>query len=89
MCPDVVVARLSIGMHGVVTPGSPNRLRSEPTTASSHNILDVINAGEEFAVVGGPTCADGYRWWQVEFRGLIGWTAEGDDQDYYVAPTGN
>jgi uncharacterized protein YraI len=39
-----------------------------------------------FSVVGGPQCADGYRWWQVSYNGLVGWTASGSGSEYWVEP---
>ncbi|MBN8620941.1 MAG: SH3 domain-containing protein, partial [Anaerolineae bacterium] len=33
-----------------------------------------------------PICADGYTWWQVQYRGVIAWTAESDNEDYWLEP---
>jgi len=37
-------------------------------------------------VLDGPTCADGYRWWQVrlEADGTIGWVADSDQVGYWI-----
>ena len=30
-------------------------------------------------VLSGPVCANGLTWWQVNYRGMIGWTVEGQN----------
>ena len=64
--------------------GIPNRLRAEASTSAV--IVTEIQPGRTInRVIGGPVCADGYLWWQVEFDGTIGWTAEASaDGDYYL-----
>jgi hypothetical protein len=40
-------------------------------------------------IVGGPTCADEWSWWEVRIEsGAAGWVAEGGDEvdPYYVCP---
>jgi hypothetical protein len=76
--------RLTVGEHGRVLPGDPNNVRIQPSRASE--VLDRVSAGNTFWVMAGPVCADGYVWWQVEYSGIIGWTAEGDATDYWLAP---
>lgn len=43
-------------------------------------------AGDVFTVLDGPVCAEGFAWYQVEFIGIIGWTPEGDNEDYWLEP---
>lgn len=83
-CSGALPSRLTVGGEGRVTPGAPNRLRAQPTTSAG--ILGNIPAGGMFAVIGGPTCADGYAWWQVNYNGLVGWTAEGSSSQYWLEP---
>lgn len=85
-CANVLPRRLIIGNQGRVTPGTPNRVRSEPNTQAQ--VLGTIPGGEPFTVLQGPTCdsANGIAWWQVDYNGLIGWTAEGQGQTYFVEP---
>lgn len=66
-----------IGYTGKVTPGLPNRLRAEPSLYGM--FLRTIPAGDTFVYTGGPTCADGMYWWQVNYHGMTGWTAQGTD----------
>jgi len=39
------------------------------------------------SIISGPRCADGYRWWEVGYKGLDGWSAEvGPDGLYNLIP---
>jgi uncharacterized protein YraI len=67
-----------------VTPGLPNNLRSQPTQTAERLLR--IPAGATFSVLAGPQCGDGYTWWQVEYNGTTGWTAEGGGDEYWVEP---
>jgi hypothetical protein len=81
--------RMVVGQLGIVEDSTPlpNRLRSQPSLSGLQ--LDTIPVGEIFSVVGGPECADGYWWWQVDYAGTRGWTAEGVGGMYYIRPYGN
>ncbi|MAS37009.1 MAG: hypothetical protein CL610_23620 [Anaerolineaceae bacterium] len=79
-----LATRLTIGGQGRVTPGLPNLLRSAPGTASNSQVIGQIPGGGQFAVLSGPQCGnDGRWWWQVNYQGLIGWTAEGEGTNTY------
>lgn len=82
--------RLVIGQSGQVTPGLSNVVRTAPgTTASGANsqVIGSIPAGGTFSVLNGPACGpDGRYWWYVNYNGLIGWTAEGEGQTYWLVP---
>ncbi len=81
--------RVTIGMQALVEDGGvPNRVRAEPNIASE--VLTQMPPGEAFTIVGGPQCGpdDQLRWWQVNYRGVVGWTAEGVGEEYYIAPPG-
>lgn len=85
-CPGALPPRLVVGQPGRVTPGLPNKIRSQPSLAAA----EVGSAPGEatFTVVGGPTCADGFTWWQIDYNGTIGWTASGNSSEYWVEPIG-
>ena len=68
----------------VIAPTVPNRIRSLPTTDGA--ILGEIPGGGEFIVRGGPECAQGYTWFQIEYNGIIGWTVEGRGDNYFIEP---
>jgi len=87
-CHDAPLSRLRIGMRAYVSfdPPLANRVRVEAGTHAQ--IIGYIDPGEEIAVIEGPACADGWVWWRVRSAatGLTGWTAEGDENDYWLIP---
>lgn len=66
---------LRVGQQGHVTPGSANNLRQNPGTNQTR--VGQIPGNEIFMVIGGPVCADNVTWWQVNYKGAVGWTGEG------------
>ena len=85
VCEGAPPSRLAVGMNGQVVPNTgPNNMRYEPTTISA--VMGQIPAGGEFEIVAGPSCADGFVWWQVSYNGVTGWTAEGQGSDYWLEP---
>ncbi|MCK6580332.1 MAG: hypothetical protein L6Q98_19740 [Anaerolineae bacterium] len=88
-CPGTQPTRLAVGQTGrVIVEGgnTANRIRSQATASAGQ--VGSIPPGDEFAVIDGPICADGYAWWMVDYDGLIGWTAEGDAVRYWLEPLG-
>lgn len=83
-CAGFMVSRLVVGERGRVSDDLPNNLRQEPASASQK--LGQIPSGGEFEVLAGPVCAGGLAWWQVDYNGIVGWTAEGQDQEYWLEP---
>ncbi|MBK9750918.1 MAG: SH3 domain-containing protein [Chloroflexi bacterium] len=78
--------RLTINDPAQVTPGLPNRVRVAPTFAA--RVLGLIPGGGVFTVLTEGVCADSVYWYQVDYNGLIGWTAEGRNTTYWLAPQG-
>lgn len=83
--------RLIAATEGRVTPGLPNVIRTHPGTAASgvsySEVIGEIPGGGVFVVLDGPVCApDGRFWWHVQYRNLIGWTAEGEGNTYWLEP---
>jgi uncharacterized protein YraI len=83
-CSGAPPPRLTVGGQGRITPGLPNKVRAAPSMAAAQ--VGQIPGEGVFSVVGGPQCADGYRWWQVNYNGLVGWTASGTGSEYWVEP---
>lgn len=84
-CPPAPPSQVTAGMRARVTytDGTPLRLRESPTGAVIRNIAE----GVAFDIIGGPTCASGYTWWQIrQDDGITGWVAEGDLENYYIEP---
>jgi hypothetical protein len=84
VCNPAMPSRLIVGQQARVTPGIPNNLRAQ--AGSSGQLLGEIPAGGIFRVLAGPSCASGVAWWQVDYNGLVGWTGEGADGDYWLEP---
>lgn len=85
LCEGALPTRLYAGMTARVVPGGEdNRMRFEPGTAGER--VGNIPAADVFIVVDGPECRDGYAWWLVDYQGIIAWTAEGDDETYWLEP---
>lgn len=84
-CPGFVPSRLVVGRQGRVTlTGSANNIRSTPGLTSA--VIGLIPSGGVFSVLAGPQCSGGIAWWQVNFNGVVGWTAEGQGSDYWLEP---
>jgi hypothetical protein len=87
ICPNSPPSRLVPTMQGIVLPGEPNVLRSQPGTRDDSLILGEIAPGEIFTVVTGPQCGnDGRLWWQIMYENRLSWTAEGDGATYWLEP---
>lgn len=84
-CGSNISPSLARGGTGQVIPDQgANRLRSEPSL--NGEVIGNIPGGDSFAVLSDYVCADGYIWWQVEYNGLTGWTAEGEGDTYWLQP---
>jgi hypothetical protein len=81
-CPNTLPSRLLIGGVGRVTPGTPNRLRDQPSTQG--NIIGMIPGGAPFVVLNGPICDAQIVWWEVNYNGQVGYTAEIANNAYLV-----
>lgn len=85
-CPGFVASRLVVGQQARVLPGDANNVRSRPDSGAE--LTGQIPAGAAFIVLEGPTCANGYAWWRVDYNGLVGWTVEGSGDQYWLEPAG-
>jgi hypothetical protein len=87
-CSGTYLSRLRVGDRASVStdPPLPNRVRSEPDTDS--NILGYLQVGEKMEILDGPECKGGWVWWYVQSLDttMLGWTAEGDDTNYWLVP---
>lgn len=82
-CPGALRTRLVPNEFARVTlGGTSNRLRTGPGTNNQQ--IDSIPPGGVFEVLEGPTCNGGYAWFQVEYDGQVGWTAEADNSEYWL-----
>ncbi|MBE0689259.1 MAG: hypothetical protein IH587_03950, partial [Anaerolineae bacterium] len=87
VCPSAPLPRLQVGKDGVVVAGlGANNLRSAPAGDAAQT--GSLPADAIFSVVSGPLCRGRHVWWQVEYQGVSGWTAEGEGDVYWLAPAG-
>lgn len=86
-CLDAPPSIMIVGQRGRVTytDGSTTTLREQATTSSGR--VMAMPEGFEFDVIGGPVCADGYNFWQLETdNGEVGWAADGNLDSYWIEP---
>jgi Tol biopolymer transport system component len=82
-------SRLKVGDQAEVSKETttPNRVRAGPKT--SDEIVTLLDPGTVIEVIEGPVCAGGLVFWRVEHTsipGRMGWTAEGDGNEYWLEP---
>ncbi len=80
------------GRGTLIDSGYGNDIMSQPygTGAGSTFLVQIPPRGE-YTVVGGPMCDQtGMVWWQVNYNGTVGWTAQGPDicGYYWLLPVG-
>ncbi|MEO0597014.1 MAG: SH3 domain-containing protein [Chloroflexota bacterium] len=68
----------------VISTTIPNRIRTQPTTSSQ--IAGEIAPRDSFSVIGGPACAEGYTWFEIQYGELTGWTVEATGESYFIEP---
>ncbi len=86
-CEDVPESFLIVGERGRVTLTEDGRwlnLRAGPGT--DNDVIAQLAPLEEFLVLDGARCSGPYAWFQIDFRGTVGWIAEGYDGQYYAEP---
>jgi hypothetical protein len=89
-CERAAPSRLVVGLRAVVLGDKPNNVRSAPSRAANRlfQVPSLYTSGvEENAVLDvleGPVCGDGLAWWRVRLKNREGWTAEGDEEMYFL-----
>lgn len=87
VCENSLPSRLRVGIDAQVDPDQPlpNNLRAEAGTGAL--LVGAIQQGESVTVLAGPTCIEDFTWWNVrKTDGTEGWTAEADDETYWLVP---
>jgi hypothetical protein len=88
LCPNSPPPRLAIGDIGYVVYGyGPSNLNKHPRRSGDRNVVvDILQEGDTFRVVGGPQCGNGLTWWQVRYlkNNFLGWLAEGEGNTYWL-----
>ena len=87
-CRNTYPSRLRISDQAYVSfdPPYPNNVREDPNMDAE--VIGQIDPGEEILVLEGPACSNQWVWWLIRSRktGLVGWTAEGDIENYWLMP---
>ncbi|MCU0512880.1 MAG: protein kinase [Anaerolineae bacterium] len=67
--------------------GVNNRLRDNPGVATGQ-VIGLMPPTSGFRILEGPVCdpEEQLRWWKVDYNGVVGWTAEGRGDEYYLCP---
>lgn len=81
-CPNLPPPQLYVGAMVVVTPGNATRVRAD--TSVDAQILTQMRRNTPAQVLAGPVCADDRVWWQVSYNGIVGWSAEIDQDGEYL-----
>jgi hypothetical protein len=84
-CPSQLQPRLVIGSMGRVSPKYVINVRDEPN-ATTGQVLGKMYSNDVFEVLDGPRCSDNFTWWQLDFKGLVGWAAESLGWIYVLEP---
>jgi hypothetical protein len=87
-CTNIPTPRLVLGGNGAVIPSlGENVLRDRPGRSAVGSVeIGIIPPNGVFIVMAGPECASGLNWWQVNYNGQVGWTAEGEGNTYWLEP---
>lgn len=86
-CEGGLESRLILGERGRVAWTEDGRwlnLRASPGIES--DLIGRMAPLADFLVLDGPRCAGSYTWFQVDYRGVAGWIAEGGDGRYFAEP---
>lgn len=89
-CTNAHPTRLQRGGRAYVLPQppTPNRVFREPNRQAA--LVGRIYPNEAMTLLDGPRCAQSSVWWYVQAdTGVIGWTAEGQPGEYWLAPLGS
>jgi len=81
-CPSALPHQLVDAEYGVIK-GDGLRMRDNPTLGAT--LITQLPEGQAFSVLAGPTCADGYTWWQITADEVTGWVVQGSDTEYWLA----
>ena len=90
-CDDTYLAtQVKPKMQGIVNPdGKGNDMYTLPQLPSfnpNSKVVGYIPPGGIFDLLNGPWCDQGIVWWQVNYKGAVGWTGESDGKDYWFQP---
>ncbi len=81
-------SRLRIGdkVRVAYVNGTNLRIRRTPDHSSRDNIVGGIPEGTVLYLDSAPQCAGDWVWWQITYKNVVGWVAEGDGTDWLLEP---
>lgn len=86
-CAGTMESFLIVGERGRVTLTDDGKwLNLRAGAGTDFDVIGRMAPLEGFLVLDGARCAGAYTWFQVEYRGEVGWIAEGGDGQYYAEP---
>ena len=87
-CPNAPTQRMIVDQRGhVCTKNDRVVVRTGPSR--SYNEVIRLDPGSTFTVIGGPSCANDWSWWEIRTDdNITGWIAEGGDaiDPYFICP---
>jgi surface antigen len=87
-CPSAP-AQLKSGDIAVVTISDANNLNLRLQPGLSQETIAKIPKDDSIAILAGPVCKDGFRWYKVGYQGQEGWSVEvGPEGLYSLFPVG-
>jgi hypothetical protein len=85
VCAPAPRSRLILRERARVSVEDPRPLNVRAAPGTTANVIAQIPAGGILYVLEGPQCSANYAWYRVEYQGIAGWVAEGDDSAYFVS----
>lgn len=87
--PPAAPGGLYVGGQARVQTTAGDRLNVRTGPGRSFSVLAQAGNGDLVTIVGGPTPADGYVWWQIRLAsGTVGWSVEAADGVQTLVPLG-
>jgi hypothetical protein len=83
-CPPAPPSRLIVHDRARVALDDPRPLNMRDGAGTDFDVIAQVPAGGVIYVLEGPRCTARYAWYRVEYEGIEGWIAEGDDTAYFV-----
>lgn len=89
-CSDSKVSHLKPGDTAYVNAVNDTSNKIRDAAGLGGSTIDHIKPGETISILDGPICESDYIWWKVKNeKGIIGWTAEGIENEFWILPKFN
>jgi len=83
-CPNAPPTRLIVHERARVATEDPRPVNVRIAPGTENDRIAQIASNEVFFVLEGPICSERYAWYSIDYKGTVGWIAEGDSTSYYV-----